>query len=168
MRMLLLIKALSDVTKEFYQNHSTYHEGDSGLDLFVPETIIIPASSTIFIDHQIQCEMLRQMPNPQVRGMLSSLKVEYDSYNETYLLHPRSSISKTPLIMANSCGVIDGGYRGNIIGAVKNISNSDYVVEKGTRLFQICQKTYEPFSFKLVDELSQTTRGEGGFGSTGK
>lgn len=69
---------------------------------------------------------------------------------------------------ANNFLIHNSGYRGNIIGAVKNVSNEDYVVEKGTRLFQICQKTYEPFSFKLVDNLSDTTRGSGGFGSTGK
>lgn len=165
---ILYIKTLNEEIKEKYTDHSTYHDGDSGLDLFVPETITIPAWSTVFIDHQIQCEMVKRMPNPQLRGGISHMKIEYDSYNETYLLHPRSSISKTPLIMANSCGIIDAGYRGNIIGAVKNVSNNDYIVEKGTRLFQICQKAYEPFSFKLVDELSQTTRGTGGFGSTGK
>lgn len=164
----LYIKALNEEIRERYTNHTTYHDGDSGLDIFVPETITIPAWSTVFIDHQFQCEMVKQMPNPQMRGTMSTLKVEYDSYNETFLLFPRSSISKTPLIMANSIGLIDAGYRGNIIGAVKNISNFDYTVEKGTRLFQIVQKTYEPFSFKLVDELSSSTRGEGGFGSTGK
>lgn len=165
----LHIKALNEEIKEKYKNHSTYHEGDSGLDLFVPETITIPAWSTKFIDHQIQCEMFVQMPNPIMNGTMSALKIQYELYNnETYLLLPRSSISKTPLIMANSQGVIDSGYRGNIIGAVKNISNSDYVVEKGTRLFQICQKSYQSFSFKLVDSLSDSSRGEGGFGSTGK
>lgn len=167
---ILYIKALNEEIKQIYQIHSTYHEGDAGLDLFVPESITIPAWSTMFINHQIQCEMIRKMPNPSFRGTLSNIKIKikYEKYNETFLLHPRSSISKTPLIMANSTGVIDSSYRGNIIGAVKNLSNNDYVVEKGTRLFQIVQKTYEPFSFKLVDELSQTTRGADGFGSTGK
>lgn len=165
---ILSIKALNEDVLNQYSNHSTYHEGDSGLDLFVSEDITIPAWSTAFIDHKIQCEMVRQMPNPQMRGIMGSLKMEYDSFNETFLLFPRSSISKTPLIMANSIGLCDAGYRGNIIGAVRNLSNEPYTVEKGTRLFQICQRNYEPFSFKMVENLSDSTRGEGGFGSTGK
>ena len=69
---------------------------------------------------------------------------------------------------ANGFLIHNSGYRGNIIGAVKNLSNSDYTVEKGTRLFQIVQKSYNPFLFLLVDNLTETSRGAGGFGSTGK
>ncbi len=69
---------------------------------------------------------------------------------------------------ANGFLIHNSGYRGNIIGAVKNLSDTPYTVEKGTRLFQICQRNYEPFSFKMVENLSDSTRGEGGFGSTGK
>ncbi len=104
---ILSIKTLHDDVKQFYINHSTYHEGDSGLDLFVPNEIKIPAWSTVFVDHHIQCEMVKQMPYPQLRGGMNSMKVQYDTYNETFLLLPRSSISKTPLIMANSIGLID-------------------------------------------------------------
>lgn len=131
---ILYIKALNEQIKEKYKNHSTYHSGDSGLDLFVPETITIPAGTTQFIDHQIQCEMVEQMPNPLINGTMSSLKIQYDLFNETYLLLPRSSISKTPLIMANSIGLIDCFSEDMLIKTVdgdklvKNLNITDAVV----------------------------------------
>ena len=74
--------------------------------------------------------------------------------------------------MANSVGIIDSGYRGNIMAKVRNIpfNSSDdlnYKIEEGTRLFQICAPDLSPFKVRLVNELSTTSRGEGGFGSTG-
>ena len=168
MKTILYINPTKRDVEEFYTEHSTYHEGDSGLDIFVPKTIEIEPNSVCFIDHDIRCEMVSYMPNPQMRGTMKAMRVEYDSYNETFLLLPRSSISKTPLIMCNSIGIIDGGYRGNIIGAVRNLSNEKYVVESGTRLFQLCAKNFEPFEFELTTKLSETVRGEDGFGSTGK
>ena len=88
----------------------------------------------------------------------------------SYYMYPRSSISKTPLILANHVGIIDSGYRGNLIGAFRNLSDYNYVVEKNTRLLQICHPSLSPFIVELVDEsdLSGSKRGEGGFGSTGK
>ena len=69
---------------------------------------------------------------------------------------------------ANGFLIHNSGYRGNIIGAVRNLSNEKYVVENGTRLFQLCAKNFEPFEFELTTKLSETVRGEDGFGSTGK
>ena len=85
-----------------------------------------------------------------------------------YFMFPRSSISKIPLRLANNVGIIDSGYRGELMAVVDNISDKDYIVEQGQRLFQLCTGDLTPFyNVKLVDELDQTTRGEGGFGSTG-
>jgi dUTP pyrophosphatase len=81
---------------------------------------------------------------------------------------PRSSIAKTPLRQCNSIGLIDAGYRGEIMAAVDNIKNEAYTVEKGQRLFQLVAMDGSPIHFEIVDELTETTRGEGGFGSTGK
>ena len=64
--------------------------------------------------------------------------------------------------------MIDGGYRGEIMAAVDNIKNEDYTVEPGQRLFQLVAMDGSPIHFELVDDLSDTTRGSGGFGSTGK
>ena len=80
---------------------------------------------------------------------------------------PRSSISKTPIRLCNSIGLIDAGYRGEIMAAVDNIKQEDYTINSGQRLFQIVAMDGSPLSFELVDELSSTSRGAGGFGSTG-
>ena len=84
----------------------------------------------------------------------------------SYYLYSRSSIVKTPLRLANSVGIIDAGYRGNIMAYVDNIKTEDYIVERGTRLFQICSGDLSPLTFEMVNQLSETTRGIGGFGST--
>ena len=68
----------------------------------------------------------------------------------------------------DSVGIIDRDYRGNLMGCFDNISSEDYVIKAGTRLLQICAPNLEPITFELVDELSTTSRGTGGFGSTGK
>ena len=84
------------------------------------------------------------------------------------LLVPRSSISGTPLRLANSIGLIDSGYRGDVKAKVDVLSNG--IVEMGSRLFQICSHDFMPWdSILIVDEVpaAHDDRGEGGFGSTG-
>jgi dUTP pyrophosphatase len=75
----------------------------------------------------------------------------------------------TPLMLANSVGIIDSGYRGPIIGAFRNVSHT-YVVDQYTRLLQICAPDLRPIIVELVGEnfFDNTCRGDGGFGSTGK
>ena len=80
----------------------------------------------------------------------------------------RSSISKTPLRLSNSVGLIDAGYRGEIMAAVDNIKDFSFSLEKGQRLFQLVSMNGDAIHFELVDTLSNTSRGEGGFGSTGE
>ena len=80
---------------------------------------------------------------------------------------PRSSISKTPLRLANSIGLIDGGYRGELIAFCDNITSESYNVEAGQRLFQIVAMDGTSLEIEIVSELSESSRGEGGFGSTG-
>lgn len=88
------------------------------------------------------------------------------------LLFPRSSNAKTDLALTNSVGVLDSGYRGEVMFKFSNImrSNStnafnDYKV--GDRIGQILIIPYPQVEFEEVDELSETERGEGGYGSTG-
>jgi len=143
---------------------------NAGFDLFVPER---HEFDTVFknhmINHLIKCEM-----NQYVE--------EFGNMPTGYLLHPRSSICKTSLMLSNHTGIIDSGYRGWIQGAFRtlyftdkreesNEENNVTVVEKGTRLLQICHPRLYPFFVDIVEEesrLSNTARGEGGFGSTGK
>ncbi len=86
-----------------------------------------------------------------------------------YYMYPRSSISKTPLRLANSVGIIDSGYRGNLMAALDCHlpAGEKYTVNSGVRLAQICAPNLLPFIVKVVDNLDDTTRGAGGFGSTG-
>ena len=129
-----------------YENHGFFHDGDAGLDLFIVHQQTIVAGDSTFIHLQIAWENTEGAP---------------------YLIIPRSSISKTPLRLSNSIGLIDPGYRGEIMAAVDNIKNEDYTVNPGQRLFQLLAMDGSSIQFTLVDELSKTTRGEGGFGSTG-
>lgn len=82
------------------------------------------------------------------------------------LIFPRSSIRKTDLVLSNSVGVIDSGYRGEIQVTFKKTGLNKY--EIGDRGAQIIIIPHPPIEFEEVNELSNTERGEGGFGSTGK
>ena len=88
------------------------------------------------------------------------------------LVFPRSSIRKTNLQLSNSVGLIDSGYRGelqatfNKVQGIDNVERENYKV--GDRVCQIMIIPYPTIEFEEVNELSNTERGEGGFGSTGK
>lgn len=86
------------------------------------------------------------------------------------LIFPRSSIYKTSLVLSNSVGVIDSGYRGEI-GAVFNLDRIDKVgystYSRGDRIMQLVIIPYPKIQFEEVTELSESERGTGGYGSTG-
>ena len=145
--MKLFIRPHNDLAKKFYQNHGHFHIGDAGLDLYILEDISFEPGETKLIKLGISCE---------------------PEDGSAYYLFPRSSISKTPLRMSNSIGLIDGGYRGEIMAMCDNIKNITYKAEKGQRLFQLVATDSSPINYELVDNLGNSTRGDGGFGSTGK
>jgi dUTP pyrophosphatase len=70
--------------------------------------------------------------------------------------------------MHNSIGLIDSGYLGNLKVPFHNTSTEPFFVERGKRYVQLVNGDLSPVSFKLVEEHRDTTRGEGGFGSTGQ
>ena len=86
------------------------------------------------------------------------------------LLFPRSSNTKKDLILGNSVGVLDSGYRGEVIfkfkAALKENHRMNNLYNVGDRIGQIIIMPYPQIEFNLVDELSTTDRGIGGFGST--
>ena len=91
------------------------------------------------------------------------------------LLFPRSSISKYDMNLTNSTGVLDSGYRGEVFFKFKRPSrftndfNDDCsIYNVGDRIGQIIIIPYPQIEFEEVEELSETDRGTGGFGSTGK
>jgi dUTP pyrophosphatase len=103
-------------------------------------------------------------------------------FNTGFYMYPRSSLSKTKLRLANSVGIIDSGYRGNLIGMfdVVNIDEQqkqtrekdyDYCAKVNDRLVQICAPGLLPIYVEIVNSLyelgNETERGSGGFGSTG-
>ena len=153
--MKLILRALTDELHEKYYNHTHYNQGDSGLDLFFPEDITLePGTKGRQVDLQIQCEAMTKNGQTPL----------------SYYLYPRSSISKTPIRMANCVGIIDAGYRGNIIVALDHIGEDTFTIQKGTRLFQICSPILDSIHLRVIphtENLSQTERGAGGFGSTG-
>lgn len=85
------------------------------------------------------------------------------------LVYARSGLScKQGLAPANKVGVIDSDYRGNIMVALYNQSNEARIVSEGDRIAQIIIQPVEQFGFKVKGNLSNTIRGIGGFGSSGK
>lgn len=85
------------------------------------------------------------------------------------LVYARSGLScKQGLAPANKVGVIDSDYRGNIMVALYNQSNETRIVSEGDRIAQIVIQPVEQFGFKVKENLSDTIRGNGGFGSSGK
>ncbi len=138
--------------REWYEERIIKHNekckdpyADSGFDLAIPEDRIV--NTNIFIDFKIKGAMYK------------------DNIPSAYFLYPRSSISKTQFRLANSTGIIDRGYRGNLGAFFDSMGHS--TMEKGQRIVQLCSPTLEPFEVKLVTSLSLTERGENGFGSSG-
>lgn len=144
-----------------YTDHITNHNNklindapyeDSGFDIFIPTVTTFNGNSVTKVNLGIKCSAF---------------------FNERpcgFYVYPRSSISKTPLRLANQTGIIDAGYRGCLIGAFDNIKAKEYCVEANTRLLQICGPSLQPIKVELVyseDELGTSNRGTGGFGSTG-
>ena len=84
------------------------------------------------------------------------------------LIYARSGLAtKKGLAPANKVGVIDSDYRGEVMVALHNHSNEARIIENGERIAQIVFAPYVAAEFEVVDELDETVRGEGGFGSTG-
>ena len=82
------------------------------------------------------------------------------------LLFPRSSIYKTKMSLTNAVGVIDSGYRGEIMMKFK-VTDNRIMYQVGDRIGQLVIMPYPEVEFEEVDELSETSRGAGGYGSTG-
>ena len=85
------------------------------------------------------------------------------------LVYARSGLSiKHGLCMANGVGVIDSDYRGELRVPMVNLSDTVYTIQPGERVAQLCIAPVWQAQFTAADELSDTDRGIGGFGSTGK
>lgn len=97
-------------------------------------------------------------------GLHIELPVGYEAQ-----IRPRSGLAyKHGISIVNSPGTIDADYRGEIKVLLINLSDTDFVVNNGDRIAQMVIAKHETISWENVEELSDTARGEGGYGHTGK
>jgi dUTP pyrophosphatase len=123
------------------------HEGDAGMDLFSVEKYLL---------------------KPMERCLVSTgVKFEIPLGYEIQI-RPRSGLAlKKGISMPNSPGTIDSGYRGEIEVIIINHGNEDFEINPGDRIAQIILNKVENIEIEEADELEGSSRGEGGFGSTG-
>jgi len=162
-------KHLAETTNSVLEPNSKEYKKlfDAGIDLFtIKDQCITGTSLSTKIDLGINCSMIF------VNNSASEKKITHCGY----YLYPRSSTgSKTPLRLSNSVGIIDSGYRGNLIACFDNHGTNDYQVVCGDRLVQVCSPniTYPTLinivttTKKLELQNSINRRLKGGFGSTG-
>lgn len=135
-------KMLADMSAPKYAN-----PGDAGLDLRITKAVTLEPMQRVVVG----CGVAFEIPTVCVG-----------------LVCPRSGLaSKQGVTLANSVGVIDSGYRGEVCAALVNLSYETVTLEAGTRVCQLLIVPYVPCELVMVDELSVTERGAGGFGSTG-
>jgi dUTPase len=153
-RLELLV---SDSEKALYSTIATENRSNdnAGVDLFiVAETTLTAEKPIALLDLGVKARMVRLSDGEEVH----------------YWLAPRSSIFKSNVHQVNSLGVIDRTYRGTLMGAVRGLDSSQYptTLLAGIRLFQILAPDMGHIKeVRLVNSLAETSRGSGGFGSTG-
>jgi len=124
-------------------------EGSSGLDLKAN------------IENPITLNPLERALIPT--GLYISIPKGYEAQ-----IRGRSGLAlKHGITLANGIGTIDSDYRGEIKVILINLGNEPYTINKGDRIAQMVFMRYEKAEFELVDELDNTSRGEGGFGHSG-
>jgi len=139
----LKIKLLSDYVKLPTRGSS----GAAGWDVYCPAHISIAPQQTYLIKLGFKLEI--------PKGYYISLLL-------------RSSWGKKGLTMPHGVGIIDEDYRGEMGLLIKNDTNKLISIKQDERVAQIILQEYEVFDWEIVDELQETARNTGGFGSTGK
>jgi dUTPase len=170
-----LVKMYEEKVEEHNKKLYDSQYPDSGFDLFTP--FDYTDNEYGYTDNRLSNITFRAPLG--VKCSMSHFNTAYKkSYPSGYYLYPRSSIVKTPFRLSNSVGIIDSGYRGELMAVVDNINAANADIKTNivrymppmTRMFQICSPTLEPFMVQIVnreDKLGLTERGSGGFGSTG-
>lgn len=124
--------------------------GSSGLDLeaFLEKDLILKSNQTVIVP--------------------TGLSIAIDQ-NLEIQIRPRSGLAaKNNITVLNTPGTIDSDYRGEIKVILINLGNDDFVIKNGDRIAQMVISPVIKTEFEIVDELPNTQRGLGGFGSTGK
>lgn len=123
------------------------HKGDAGMDLYSIEEVKIPSTESRLIKTGISLELPKNT-EAQVR--------------------PRSGLAlKHSVTVLNTPGTIDEGYRGEVGVILINHGKEDFIVTKNMKIAQMVVKPIYDINILEVNELNDTDRGEGGFGSTG-
>lgn len=123
------------------------HEGDSGFNFITLEDVKIPAGNTVLVP--------------------TGLAMVIPSGYELQVRMRSGAASRSPLIVANAPGTVDSTYRGEIKLLIRNISDYDFYIDKGSSIAQGVIAPVVMGVFEEVDILPDTERGDGGFGSTG-
>ena len=148
--MQLKIKKLSEKIGTLIKNPQYATDGSAGLDLAacIDEPVLLKPGE------------IQKIPT----GIAIQIPVGYGGF-----VFPRSGLaSKHGINMANCVGVIDSDYTGEVICAVQNNGFAPYTIEPGERIAQLVIMPVAHCELTFVEELSETERGAGGFGSTGK
>ena len=143
------------MVKLLVENNSSFdlpqyaHEGDSGMDVKanISEPIILRSLERCIIP--------------------TGLKVVIPEGYEIQVRSRSGMVAKRGLVVGNSPGTVDACFRGEIGVILINLSNEPQVIEPGERIAQMILMPYVEMQFKEMEELSETKRGNGGFGSTG-
>ena len=115
-----------------------------------------------FIDSPIELQPLERKLIPT--GLLIELPIGFEAQ-----IRPRSGLAfKYGITVLNSPGTIDADYRGEVKVLLVNISNEKFVINDGERIAQMVIAKHEQVNWQLTDELTESERSAGGFGSTGK
>ena len=121
------------------------HPGDAGLDMYASEAMMIPAGARASV----------------ATGISMAIPVGYVG-----LMWDKSGLAHTNGL-ATLAGVIDAGYRGEISIIILNTSNQNYTVAVGSKIAQLLIQPVHQVELQEVESLDNTSRGHGGFGSTG-
>lgn len=123
------------------------HKGDAGVDLYSAEDYLLKPGERILVS----------------TGIKMAIPQGYEAQ-----VRPKSGLAlKHGVTVCNTPGTVDSSYRGEVGCIMINLGNEDFKIEKGKKIAQIIFNKVEEAEFEEVDELDETTRGEGGFGSTG-
>jgi hypothetical protein len=146
---------------EFYKNEINRSDSNAGFDLHSSDDVHVEQTPK-FIPFGIVARLIK------VEHMPGGTSNDYFKSDSHFWLMPRSSIYKTGLLMGNSTGVIDKSYRGELKAPVWSMTANSQVT-RGDRLFQIVAPDMGWIrNIRIVESMTSTERGAGGFGSTGK
>ena len=131
----------------------------------LPEYETIASAGMDLRAHISESVILKPLERTIIKtGLFIELPVGFEAQ-----VRPRSGLAaKHGLTVLNSPGTVDADYRGEIGVILVNLSNTDFKIENGERIAQLVIAKHERAAWNEVEQLNETSRGEGGFGSTGK